>query len=573
MQAVSKLLKIIDKIRKWIHKSERSNLLKDMLIISIFVFLQFLVFFSFDVRRLFEEFVSDKLKGIVWELLIFSVLMLFAFMFFSYRRTADYKAAELAKQKAESQQEKTRDQLQRVLDAVPDFIFHLDLQLRVVWANKRVVKYAPKIIGSFGYEYFNYERGSFVDAYAKWAIDSKQIENGVQYRTSFLNTRGATYWELTGIPLLDASNNVYGAIVIARDITSRMRLENTWNLLSSVVESTDDAIYGLTLSGEVISWNSGAEAIYEYKQEEIIGESINRIVLPLDRKELYEIIERVMRSEKMERFEAVRLRKDGEKIITFTTICPLSDSTGRKIGVSAIERDISEAKLAEQELEKSREMLRNLAAHLETVREDERKEIAFEVHDELGQELTALKLDLSWIEGKLTDLQPVLKNKIVEMKELIDITIDRVGNISTKLRPDILDHFGLNAAIEWALSDFKKRSGINYELVLDPEELNLDSDVATVIFRILQETLTNVIRHSKASSIEVIFGEDTDKVELTVWDNGVGITREQIDAPESFGLFAINERARSVGGYVEITGSPHFGTKIILTIPKQRKSI
>lgn len=542
-----------------------------MLIITIFVFLQFLVFFSFDVRRLFEEFVSDKLKDVVWELLIFSVLMLFAFMFFSYRRTADYKAAELAKQKAESQQEKSRDQLQRVLDAVPDFIFHLDLQLRVVWANKRVVKYAPKIIGSFGYEYFNYERGSFVDAYAKWAIDSKQIENGVQYRTSFLNTRGATYWELTGIPLLDASNNVYGAIVIARDITSRMRLENTWNLLSSVVESTDDAIYGLTLSGEVISWNSGAEAIYYYKEEEIIGESINRIVLALDRKELYEIIERVMRSEKMERFEAVRLRKDGEKIITFTTICPLSDSTGRKIGVSAIERDISEAKHAEQELQKSREMLRNLAAHLETVREDERKEIAFEVHDELGQELTALKLDLSWIEGKLTDLQPVLKNKIVEMKELIDITIDRVGNISTKLRPDILDHFGLNAAMEWALSDFKKRSGINYELVLDPEELALDSDVATVIFRILQETLTNVIRHSQASSIEVIFGENKENVELSVWDNGVGITREQIDDPESFGLFAMNERARSVGGYVDITGSPNFGTKINLVIPKNRK--
>ncbi len=564
------MLKPFFKLGYWIDKGRNSNLFKDTLIILIFVLIQFVLFFSLDIRQFMDNFLTDNTKGIVGELLIFTVFMLIAFMVFSYRRTNEYKEAELGKQKAESLREKSRDQLQSVLDAVPDYIFQVNLQLRVVWANKAVLRYAPKIIGSFGYEYFNYDRGSFVDAYAKWAIDSQKIETGVQYQTGLLNMRGASYWELTGVPLKDPSNQVYGAIVIARDITSRMRLENTWNLLSSVVESTEDAIYGLSLNGTVINWNRGAEEIYEYKQEEIIGGSINRIVLPLDRKELYQIIEKVMRSEKIQRFEAVRIKKDGTKIITSTTICPFGDSTGKKIGVSAIERDITEAKRAETQLQDSKEMLRNLAAHLETIREDERKEIAFEVHDELGQELTALKLDLSWMESKLTDLDPVLKNKIFEMKELIDTTIDRVGNISTKLRPDILDHFGLSAAIEWATGDFQKRSGIHCELIFDPEEINVDGDVATVIFRILQETLTNIVRHSRADMVEVFFSENDERFELSVSDNGVGITQEQINSPESFGLFAMNERARSVGAYVEIIGQANIGTKINLVIPKKQ---
>ena len=154
------------------------------------------------------------------------------------------------------------------------------------------------------------------------------------------------------------------------------------------------------------------------------------------------------------------------------------------------------------------------------------------------------------------------------MKDLIDITIDRVGNISTKLRPDILDHFGLLAAIEWVTGDFQKRSGISCELIFDPEEMDVPGNIATVIFRILQETLTNAIRHSKANTVEVLFRELPDKYELFVTDNGVGISQEQIDAPSSFGLFAMNERARSVGGSVKISGIPDEGTEVYLEIPR-----
>ena len=599
-----------------------------------------------------------------------------------------------------------------------------------------------------------------------------------------------------------------------------MRIEHTWNLLSSVVESTDDAIYGISLTGTVLSWNNGAVTTFGYNFNEIMGNSINPIIPALERKELYKTIEKVMRTDKLERFETTRLTKNKKLIYVNTTLCPFVDATGRKIGVSAIERDITESKLAEQkllesenfnktiissvregiavfntklkivtwnkslveitgidgenailkqidemfpdadkfdytnklnqclsgktillndtflktparkdggwfnvsftphinpanqiigviatfrditqskiaevalayseekyrqlvgnvseaiasiaidgtilfandvaaklvdmnsdnligkntfdivpeflknelkygldkllslnnkqifdfsvdlpggarsfyisaqpvhsnsgdimsimclltditdrkkaeiEIEKSREQLRNLAAHLESVREDERKEIAFEVHDELGQELTALKLDLSYLQKKMPINEEILIEKISEMKTLIDTTIDRVGNISTKLRPDILDHFGLLAAIEWATGDFQKRSGIECILIFEPEEINVEGHTATVIFRILQETLTNVVRHSNASSVEILFIEELEKYELTVRDNGIGITEDKMNDPNSFGLFAMNERARSAGGQLSISGSTNLGTTIRLVIPK-----
>ena len=222
---------------------------------------------------------------------------------------------------------------------------------------------------------------------------------------------------------------------------------------------------------------------------------------------------------------------------------------------------------ADKELRKSREQLRNLATYLQSVREQERTSVAREIHDELAQALTVLRMDISWLGKKLPKDQKTLLNKTKAMAKLTDTTIKTMKKISTELRPGLLDDLGLIAAIEWQVGEFQNRTGIKYKLTIDPDEIILDSDRSTTIFRIFQETLTNVTRHAKATMVNVSLKEIDGKLELRVRDNGKGITKEQITDPKSFGLMGIQERVHPWGGEVEIKGAPGKGTTVAVRIP------
>ncbi len=229
--------------------------------------------------------------------------------------------------------------------------------------------------------------------------------------------------------------------------------------------------------------------------------------------------------------------------------------------------NVLERKRAEDELKSSREQLRNLSAHLQTVREEEGKHIAREIHDELGQALTALKMDIYWLINKLpTDLKPLLE-KTKSMSKLIDTTIQTVQRILTELRPGLLDDLGLAAAIEWQAEEFQKRTGIKCEVTLDPEEIIMDQDRSTAIFRILQEALTNVSRHANATRVRVNLREKAGKLILKVKDNGIGITEKQISDPKSFGLIGIRERVHLFGGEFKISAIRDKGTTVTASIP------
>jgi signal transduction histidine kinase len=213
------------------------------------------------------------------------------------------------------------------------------------------------------------------------------------------------------------------------------------------------------------------------------------------------------------------------------------------------------------------DQLRNLSLHLEKAREDERTRIAREIHDDLGQSLTALKISLSILKKKLPEDQKTVIEKAKSMDDLVEASIQSVKRISTDLRPALLDHLGLTSAIQWQADEFGKRTGIPCTVVFDPEQLSLDRDRTTTVFRIFQETLTNAARHANATKLSVLLRIQGADLELQVEDNGRGITEHAISDPKSLGLIGIRERVNTWGGSLAISGSRNKGTTVTVRIP------
>ncbi len=222
---------------------------------------------------------------------------------------------------------------------------------------------------------------------------------------------------------------------------------------------------------------------------------------------------------------------------------------------------------AEVMLRRSNEQLRALTAHLQRVREDERTRISRQVHDELGQALTGLKLDLSWLAGHLPTRSQALRQKAQALSACVDATIQTVRRISTELRPGILDNLGLVAAIEWQAQEFQLRTGIRCTTTTLTPETMWNQGFSTTFFRIFQETLTNIIHHSGASRVEVTLAAEGQALVLAIKDNGRGISEAEIASAGAIGLAGMRERAALLAGEVIFTGVPGKGTTVTVRIP------
>jgi PAS domain S-box-containing protein len=233
--------------------------------------------------------------------------------------------------------------------------------------------------------------------------------------------------------------------------------------------------------------------------------------------------------------------------------------------------DTTEAKEAEHELKASREQLRELSRYLESIREDERSKMAREIHDELGQALTVLKIDLSSLAKSLPQGEGALLRKTESMNGLVDEAIQTVKRISTELRPGALDDLGLADALEWLTGEFDKRTGIRARFSARPEEIVVDRERSTDLYRICQEALTNVMRHAEATRVVVKISRTGRSLKLRIDDNGRGIEEAQILNPRAFGLIGMRERARSWGGDVKIQRAGGRGTTVLVTIPLAAK--
>lgn len=233
---------------------------------------------------------------------------------------------------------------------------------------------------------------------------------------------------------------------------------------------------------------------------------------------------------------------------------------------------INERKLAEEALRQSREELRQLASYQERIKEDERKRIAREIHDELGQNLLALRIDVSMLHARTGRTHPRLNSKVHSVLDHIDSTMKAMRSIINNLRPTVLD-LGLNAAIEWQVKEFQRRTGIACELMMEDKELVLDDDRATALFRILQESLNNVLRHAKATRAQIVLSTTDDKLCMRVADNGIGIYPGCRRKANSFGLVGIKERISTLGGELVIDTGPQEGTTLAVSIPLETRPV
>ncbi len=234
-------------------------------------------------------------------------------------------------------------------------------------------------------------------------------------------------------------------------------------------------------------------------------------------------------------------------------------SVSEQASVLAVEDDARKA---------SEESLRALIAHLQSVREEEWTRIARELHDQLGQELTALKMDVNWIASRLpADAQP-LRERAQSMSNLIDSSMEAVRQIVSRLRADMVDQLGLTAAIAWQADEFQRRSGIRCYVTLPAEAVQLDRVRATAFFRICQGLLTNVARHADATRVEVAVRLEGGRVVLTVEDNGCGIDGEVAANRRSLDLMGVRERVLPFGGWVDVDGAHGKGTLVKVTLPR-----
>jgi signal transduction histidine kinase len=222
---------------------------------------------------------------------------------------------------------------------------------------------------------------------------------------------------------------------------------------------------------------------------------------------------------------------------------------------------------ANAELTKMTNDLRKLSNHLQDIREQERKHIAREIHDELGQLLTAMKFDVAWLHKKLAATDEAIFEKLKSLDEQLDDLIRSIRKISADLRPSLLDDIGLEAAMEWHLNEFKKRTGIDYSFEETNHDLKLPDPVKTVLFRIFQESLTNIARHSNAKHIQVHLARAKDAISMTVKDNGKGFDPQVLNTSNSLGILGMKERVAELNGRFTISSSPKSGTCISTWLP------
>jgi signal transduction histidine kinase len=232
-----------------------------------------------------------------------------------------------------------------------------------------------------------------------------------------------------------------------------------------------------------------------------------------------------------------------------------------------LEMEIEERINTEDRLIKSEEQLRGLSNQLQTVREEEKAHIAREVHDELGQTLTALKMELGCLNHDLNSAPGTAQKRIGGMNQLIDDTIQSVQRIATELRPQILDVLGLAEAVRWETAEFEKRTGIQCRLQLPPSNIELNREIKITVFRIFQEAMTNIARHSGAQTVEIDLQMDAQQVTLEILDNGRGIVPNEIYNSNSLGLLGIRERVHFLNGQFDITGNSSEGTRVRVAIP------
>jgi PAS domain S-box-containing protein len=382
----------------------------------------------------------------------------------------------------------------------------------------------------------------------------------------------------------------------------RQKADKAIGLLASIVDSSSDAIVSKTLAGVITSWNTGAERLFGYTANEAIGQHIS-MVIPLDRRdEETSILMRLSQGDRIEHFDTIRLRKDGTAIEVSLSISPVRDAAGTIIGASKIARDIGGRKQVERELHDSEQrfraladaldtqvqfrtqelqrrneevlqqsdQLRDLSARLMHIQDEERRHIARELHDSAGQNLAVLGMTLARLQDDAKHDPARLTKSIKEAEDLVRVLIKEIRTTSYLLHPPMLDETGLSSALRWYADGLAERSGLSIELNIPDDFERLSPEMELAIFRLVQECLTNIHRHSGSKTAVIRIAREGDTIHAEVRDQGKGMSQERLAEIQSqgvgVGIRGMRERVRQAHGELSIDSNA-LGTKITAIFP------
>ncbi|HEV7700059.1 MAG TPA: PAS domain S-box protein [Pyrinomonadaceae bacterium] len=388
-------------------------------------------------------------------------------------------------------------------------------------------------------------------------VIAESFEDGP--RETEIGFEGRTFSVVVAPVAEEGHVNFYGS-----DITERKEGEIASARLAAIVQSSFDAVIAKDLNGIISSWNTGAERLFGYTADEIIGRPVTTLMPPDRVAEEVDILAKIRRGEVVEHYETVRVRKDGEPREISLTISPVRDGTGKIVGASKIARDVTDRKRVEAAI-RDREILQRIVE----AQEAERNRIARDLHDHLGQQLTGLRLKLESLRGLVSDNSEAVEQigQLAKHAERID---SDMSLLAWELRPVSLDSHGLAEALASFVREWSQSHGLRAEFHAVTKD-RMPADVETNIYRIAQEALNNILKHADAKEVSVTLNQTSTETVLVIEDDGRGFGVESADihttATGGLGLVGMRERAALLGGRFEIESSPGEGTTIFVRIP------
>ena len=344
--------------------------------------------------------------------------------------------------------------------------------------------------------------------------------------------------------------------------------------LATIVESSGDAIIGLSLDGKILTGNAGAQSLYGYTAAEVVGSSIF-VIVPSDRtEEVSQCLSKIAAAERVENLETVRLDKNGARINVSVGISVIKDAGGRIIAAASISRDISTLKRTELALRESEQELQRLAVNLLNLQDTERRHLARELHDGTAQNLFAISMNLSRLQRSTVASSEVV-TLLDESSQLCDQALQEIRTLSFLLHPPMLDLAGLVSALKWYVEGFSRRSGIQIDMNSIADVGRLPSDVETALFRVVQEGLANIGRHSGSTTAIIKLERQDDHIILQITDHGRGMSKLALSDAEGtvslgVGIPGMRQRLRQFGGTLEIESNER-GTVVTAKVPARSR--
>jgi PAS domain S-box-containing protein len=475
------------------------------------------------------------------------------------------------KQKAEEETAKSEIRFRNTLDKMLEGVQIYDCNWNCLYLNDAVTKQGPYskeevMARSMLENYPGIEQTELFKIFQECIANDKARH--IEYEFTFPDL-SKKWFELSLQPIPE------GLFILSIDITERKKVEEDLRLslkeISDYKYALDESsIVAITDQKGIIHYaNENFCKISKYTHDELIGQDHRIVNSGYHPKEFIRNLWKTISGGHIWRGELKNKAKDGTIYWVDTTIVPFLNEHNKPYQYVAIRADITERKKAEEDLLQLNEQLRNLTAHLQTIRETERTNMAREIHDELGQQLTSLKMDISWLKNKTKTESPHINQKTDGMLEIINDAIRTVRKIVVALRPGILDDLGLEAALEWQAKEFEQRAGIHCFFKASVTHEKFSQQINTTVFRIFQEALTNVMRYANATEVKAELYESNDELILKIKDNGIGIDDADKNKKTSFGLMGMKERASMLHGEFSVDKLPEGGTGITLKIPLQ----